>query len=162
MKFTIFRCICFATTLIASLFLVMSCAKDIVDLNGTIQGVVKDYNTGALLSNCQIALSPSGKTAVTNSNGIFEFGELEQGTYTLSFSRAGYEETTQTVKVVSGETVTVNITLKAKSAFAASSNKLDFGDLSSTMELFFFNNSDETTSFTISNVPMWASVSHAS
>lgn len=162
MKFTIFRCICFAMTLIASLFLVMSCAKDIVDLNGTIQGVVKDYNTGALLSNCQIALSPSGKTAVTNSNGIFEFGELEQGTYTLSFSRAGYEETTQTVKVVSGETVTVNITLKAKSAFAASSNKLDFGDLSSTMELFFFNNSDETTSFTISNVPMWASVSHAS
>ena len=142
------------------ILLAVSCTKNYEDLSCTIQGVVKDHNTGALLSNCQISLSPSGKTAITGSDGMFEFHISEQGSYTLSFSKAGYEEATKTIDVFSGETVTVNITLKAKSPFAASSNKLDFGDLSTTMELYFFNNSDETTSFTISNVPMWASVSH--
>ena len=140
----------------------ISCAENIPELTGSIQGVVKDYNTGALLSNCQIALSPGGKTAITGSDGMYEFNDLEQDSYTISFSKAGYEEATQTVKVVAGETASVNVTLKAKSPFAASSSKLDFGDLSTTMELYFFNNSDETTSFTISNVPMWASVSHTS
>jgi len=152
------------TGLLAAVLILLpvSCTKNYEDLSCTIQGVVKDHNTGALLSNCQISLSPSGKTAITGADGMFEFHISEQGSYTLSFSKAGYEEATKTIDVVSGETVTVNITLKAKSPFAASSNKLDFGDLSTTMELYFFNNSDETTSFTISNVPMWASVSHTS
>lgn len=141
---------------------VASCAKDIVDINGSIHGVVKDYNTGALLSNCQVSLSPSGKSALTGSDGLFEFSDLEQGSYTISISKAGYEEVSKTVSVVSGETTEVNIVLKAKSAFAASSNKLDFGDLSSSMELYFFNNSDESCTFTISNIPSWASFSHAS
>ena len=141
---------------------VISCAKDVLDLHGTIKGVVKDYNTGLIISNCQVALSPGGKSVVTSSDGLFEFTGLEQGSYTLSFTKAGYDNESKSVEVVSGETTEVSITLKAKSPFAVSNNKLDFGDLSSTMELFFFNNSDETTSFTISNVPAWASVSHVS
>lgn len=140
----------------------ISCAKDIVDVNGSIHGVIKDFNTGALIANCQVSLVPSGKSAVTGSDGTFEFCELEPVTYTVSFSKAGYEETSKTVSVTSGETSSVNITLKAKSAFSASSNILDFGDLSSTLEVYFYNNSDETTSFSMSNIPSWASFSQAS
>jgi hypothetical protein len=140
----------------------ISCAKDIVDVNGSIHGVIKDFNTGALIANCQVSLTPSGKSAITGLDGTFEFGELEPGSYTLSFSKAGYEESSKTVSVTSGETSSVNITLKAKSAFAASSNKLDFGDLSSTQELYFYNNSDEIVSFSMSNIPSWASFSHSS
>ena len=140
--------------------LAVSCAKDIVDVNGSIQGLVKDYNTGALISNCQVSLSPSGKSTLTGSEGMFSFNDLEPGSYTLSFSKAGYDEESKKVTVVSGETTSLDITLKAKSAFAASSNKLDFGDLSNTMEVFFFNNSDENASFSISNIPAWATFSH--
>ena len=155
-----FLVICMALCTMA--FLAISCAEDIIDINGSIQGVVKDYRTGALLSNCQVSLSPSGKSALTGSDGLFEFNDLDQRSYTLSFSKAGYEEATKTVEVISGERTSVNITLKSKSAFASSSNKLDFGDLSSSMELYFFNNSDESCTFSISNIPAWASVSHTS
>ncbi len=147
---------------ICVLFLLVSCAKDIVEINGSIQGVVKDYNTGAFIANCQVSLLPGGKSVVTSYDGMFELSDLEPGNYTLSFSKAGYEEVSKSVNVVSSEISAVNITLKAKSPFATSSSNLDFGDLSNSMELYFYNNSDETTSFTISNVPTWASVSHAS
>ena len=142
--------------------LAISCAKDIVDLNGSVQGVIKDFDTGALISNCQVSLSPSGKSALTGSDGVFVFSNLEPGSYNLSFLKAGYDDATKTMTVVSGETSSVNITLKAKSAFAASSSKLDFGDMSSSMELYFYNNSDEATSFSISNIPAWASFSQTS
>ena len=142
--------------------IMFSCAKDITEISGAIQGVVKDYNTGALLSNCQVALSPSGKSVITGSDGLFSFSNLEQGPYTLSVSKAGYEEASKNVTVVPGEIAQVNVAIKAKSAFASSSTKLDFGDLSTSMELFFFNNSDESCTFSISNIPMWASFSHTS
>ncbi len=150
------------TSAVLIAFFFISCAKDIVDVNGSIHGVIKDFNTGALIANCQVSLAPGGKSSVTGSDGVFEFGELEPGTYTVSFSKAGYEEASKTVSVTSGETSSINITLKAKSAFAVSSNKLDFGDLSSTQELYFYNNSDETASFSMSNIPSWASFSQTS
>lgn len=150
------------TSAILIAFFFISCAKDIVDVNGSIHGVIKDFNTGALIANCQVSLTPGGKSAITGSDGTFEFGELEPGSYTVSFSKAGYEEASKTVSVTSGEKSSVNITLKAKSAFAASSNNLNFGDLSSSQELYFYNNSDETASFTISNIPLWASFSQTS
>ena len=152
----------FGTSVILIAFFFISCAKDIVDVNGSIHGVIKDFNTGALIANCQVSLVPSGKSAITGSDGTFEFGELEPGSYTVSFSKAGYEEASKTVSVTSGETASINITLKAKSAFSASSNNLDFGDLSTTQEIYFYNNSDETASFSMSNIPSWASFSQTS
>lgn len=160
---TIFtKTIPFGTSFIFIAFFFISCAKDIVDVNGSIHGVVKDFNTSALIANCQVSLAPGGKSFVTGPDGIFEFDDLEPGTYTVSFSKAGYEEASKTVKITSSETSSVNITLKAKSAFSASDTKLDFGDLSSTLELYFFNNSDEITYFSVSNIPSWASFSPTS
>lgn len=152
----------FGTFAVLVVVFFISCAKDIVDVNGSIHGVIKDFNTGALIANCQVSLVPSGKSAITGSDGTFEFGELEPGSYTVSFTKAGYEEASKIVSVTSGETASINITLKAKSAFSASSNNLDFGDLSTTQEIYFYNNSDETASFSMSNIPSWASFSQTS
>lgn len=142
-------------------FAAVSCSKDIIDLNGSIKGVIKDYSTGALISNCQVVITPGGKSMLTGPDGMYEFSDLTPGSYTITFSKAGYDEASRTVTVISGETSSVDMSLKAKSAFSASSNKLDFGDLSSTQEVYFFNNSDETVSFTISSLPSWVSVSKA-
>ena len=66
-----------------------SCAHDIIDLTGDIQGIVKDYNYGQFISNCQVSLSPSGKMTTTDNVGVFGFADIEPGEYVLGFSRPG-------------------------------------------------------------------------
>lgn len=151
-----------AYTAILIITLFVSCAKDIVDVNGSIEGVVKDHDTGALISNCQVSLSPGGKSTVTSTDGVFSFGNLEPETYTVAFKKAGYEDVSRTVSITSGEVSQLSIVMKSKAAFALSESRLDFGDLSSSLPLVLFNNSDESCSFTINNIPKWASFSHTS
>lgn len=148
---------------VATLLLcLMSCAKDIVDVNGTISGSVKDYDDGHSISNCQVSLSPVGKTCVTSTEGTFNFADLEPGSYTLSFSKSGYHDQTKTVTVVSGQNSDVSITMKTKGAFSLSETKLDFGDFNSSLSVTIFNNSDTNCSFEIGNIPEWAVLSHTS
>lgn len=134
-----------------------SCAKDIVDLSGDIQGVVKDYNYGQVISNCQVALQPSGKMTFTDGAGMYEFLDIEPGEYTLVFSKAGYEDQSVKVSVVSGQTSEASILLKAKTPFSLSANLLDFGDLETLKSLTMFNNTDSDCAYTVSNIAPWMS-----
>ena len=92
---TIIKCFVF----LAFLLLFNSCARNIVDLTGSIIGTVKDYESGELISNCQISLNPGGKSLSTSSDGQFEFENLEYGTYDLTFKKSGYEDATKVVSV---------------------------------------------------------------
>lgn len=136
-----------------------SCAKDIVDLTGNISGTVKDYSGGQFIENCKVSLSPGGKSTTTSSNGVYEFNDLQPGDYTLSFSKAGYNDESTNVSVVAGQTSNVSAMLKAKSAFALSETLLDFGDLETNKIFYAFNNSDADCSFTIKNSPSWLHLS---
>ncbi len=149
---------CFLITLCC--FLTVSCAKDIVDVNGSIEGIVKDQESGALIANCQVSLSPVGKSVLTSDDGLFSFGGLEPGAYTLTFKKAGYDDASRTTTVTSGQTNQLSITMKAKSSFTLSESKLNFGDMSSSLSIYLFNNSDQSCSFTVNNVPKWATFSH--
>lgn len=142
--------------------IVSSCAKDIVDLTGNIQGTVKDYNYGHLIPNCQVTLTPSGKSMITSSAGMFEFNDLEPGDYTLSFNKAGFTDETTRVTVVSGQISEVSVMLKAKAAFALSESVLDFGDFETTKVFYVYNNSDSDCSYTITSLPSWLSLSKSS
>lgn len=134
-----------------------SCAKDIVDLSGDIQGVVKDYNYGQVISNCQVSLQPSGKMTFTDNAGMYEFLDIEPGDYTLVFSKAGYEDQSIKVSVISGQTSEASILLKAKTPFSLSANMLDFGDLESLKSITMFNNTDSDCAYTVSNIAPWMS-----
>lgn len=143
-----------------TLFLcVISCAKDIVNVNGTITGVVKDYDDGHLIQNCQVSLSPVGTTSITSSDGQFIFSDLEPGSYTLTFSKSGYTDQNKTVTVTSGQSTDASITLKSKGTFALSETNLNFGDLNGSLSFSITNNSDSQCSYEISNIPAWASFS---
>ncbi len=142
--------------------LLASCAKDIVDVNGSILGIVKDSDDGHLLQNCSVTLSPSGKTCITSTDGQFNFEDLEPGSYTLSVTKTGYNDFTKTINVISGQSSDASVMLKSKGPFAASSSSLDFGDLSTSLPLTLANNSDVLTSFEIKNVPSWAKCSQLS
>ena len=97
-----------------------SCAHDIIDLTGDIQGVVKDFDSGQFLENSEVSLSPGGRSASTDANGIFVFDELEPNTYTLSFSKSGYSDKSQEVVVVSEQISRINVFLKKVSSTTGS------------------------------------------
>lgn len=79
---------------------------------GSIAGVVKDYSTSELLSNCAVSLSPGGQTKTTDANGVYSFADLEAGKYSLTFKKSGYTDETQEVIVTAGQTTQVNVSLK--------------------------------------------------
>lgn len=144
---------------IISIFLATSCAKDIVDLTGDIKGTVKDYNDARLISNCQVSLSPGGKTYITSSDGQYEFNGLTPGEYSLSFSKFGYAEDSKSVTVKTGEATTADCLLKAKSSFSLSETSYDFGDLEDNKTFYCYNNSSSDCSYLISNIPNWLTFS---
>lgn len=152
---------------VASMIGLSSCAKDSelledVSLTGNIQGVVKDFADGHLLSNCNVTLSPENKSCITGEDGSFSFKSLKSGDYTLTFVKSGYNDASKTVTVVTSQTTDASITMKSKGAFSLSENALSFGDLNSSMSFTISNNSDTQCTYEVSNIPAWASFSSVS
>lgn len=135
-----------------------SCAHDIIDLTGDIQGVVKDYNYGQFISNCQVSLSLSGKMTTTDNVGKYGFADIEPGEYVLVFSKAGYVEESIKVTVVTGQITEASIMLKAKSPFSLSEASLDFGDMETSKAIYVYNNTDSDCTYSVNNVPSWISL----
>lgn len=145
-------------SVVLTAFALVSCAKDIVELSGDIQGIVKDYNYGQFISNCQVSLSPSGKMTTTDNVGVFGFADIEPGEYVLGFSKAGYVEESIKVTVVTGQITEASIMLKAKSPFSLSETSLDFGDMEASKAIYVYNNTDSDCTYSVSNVPSWISL----
>ena len=155
----------FLITLVTLTF--VSCAKDSdiegnISVTGSISGVVKDNTDGHLLANVNVSITPDNQSKITGDDGAFSFKSLKSGSYTLTFSKTGYEDISKTVEVKTGQTVDASTMMKSKGAFSLSSNTLNFGDLNSTMTFIISNNSDTQTTFSIGNVPAWASFSTTS
>ncbi len=98
------------------LFIACLCAvscggKDVIDIYGKISGKVTDVSTGETLSAAQVTLIPGANTIQTSSDGTFAFSGLEEGQYTVSVQKEGYQANRKNVTVVSGETTEVVVTL---------------------------------------------------
>ena len=141
--------------LLIALFALASCAKDIVVLTGDIKGVVKDKDTGSLISNCEVSIMPGGDTLITGDNGSWGFAGLNPGEYTLTFKKAGYDNAICNVTVVTGKTTERDILLQSKGPFALSDTAYDFGDYTMTKTFTCFNNSDTDSTYEINNLPAW-------
>lgn len=148
---------------IITIAVLSSCAKDIVDLTGSITGTVKDYDNGQLISNCQVSMSPGGKSLTTGSDGQFEFESVEPGSYTLSFKKSGYEDASSNVSVVAGKTQNVQLTLKVLSAvISVSETKLDFGSTTATLSFTVSNTGKGNLEWSLSDNIDWLSCSPTS
>lgn len=141
--------------LLIAMFALASCAKDIVVLTGDIKGVVKDKDTGSLISNCEVSIMPGGDTLITGDNGSWGFAGLNPGEYTLTFKKAGYDDASCNVTVVTGKTTERDILLQSKGPFALSDTAYDFGDYTMTKTFTCFNNSDTDSTYEINNLPAW-------
>lgn len=95
-----------------SLPLLCSCGDDYsVEIYGNISGMVTDASTGNPLSAAQVTLVPTSKTAQTSADGTFVFNGLEEGQYTISVQKTGYQANRKNVNVVSGETAETVVAL---------------------------------------------------
>lgn len=135
-----------------------ACAKDIVDLTGSIHGIVKDYESGDFITNCHVSLHPGGHSVTTSSSGEFEFSSLTPGEYTLTFDKAGYNEESKVIKLESGKHLYTDFLLRPKSNFYLSDEAYNFGDLNAEKTIVCFNNTDENCTYDVVSMPAWLSV----
>lgn len=90
----------------------VSCGgKDVIDIYGSISGKVTDVSSGEPLSAAQVTLIPGANTIQTSSDGSFAFLGLEEGQYTVSVQKDGYQANRKNVTVVSGEKTEITVTL---------------------------------------------------
>src|SRR5947209_437853 len=81
---------------------------------GSISGLLTDP-AGAVLRGAQVSIPAQGLNTATDQQGLFFFGGLPPGSYTLSISYIGFEKMTKTVAVTAGQTTTVNLQLHVES-----------------------------------------------
>lgn len=77
--------------------------------NGFIMGYVRDSGSLDYLNNVQVKLN--NKSVLTNSNGIYYYGPIEAGEYTLDASYTGYYSGKSTIIVNNGDTSLANFFL---------------------------------------------------
>lgn len=78
---------------------------------GSISGVITDAADGNPLENVSVTLIPGANSVLTGSDGRYEFTNLEEGQYTISAQKNGYQANRKNITVVSGESMNASITL---------------------------------------------------
>ena len=116
----------------------MPCVVQSLDL-GRIQGIVTNANTTEPIQGVNISLSPSGASAVTGSDGRYEFNNLEPGNYTVQGVKQGYESNTKNISITAGNVSSGDMQLRPMvSGFRLNVEYLDFGPSFSQLQFILF------------------------
>lgn len=103
-----------------------SCKKEVA--TGKIQGLVTNYATSEPIQGVNISLSPTGASAVTGSDGRYEFNNLEPGNYTVQGTKSGFESNTKNITITSGNVSSGDMQLRpSATGFRLNVDYLDFG-----------------------------------
>ena len=78
---------------------------------GAVQGMVKSSASGKAVAGATVALGPGILATITDSTGYYAFPSVAPGAYTLTVTAATYQSSSQSITVVSGHTVKVNVSL---------------------------------------------------
>ena len=106
------KIVLFALWLVIACLCVVSCGgKDVIDIYGSISGKVTDVSSGEPLIAAQVTLIPGANTIQTSENGEFSFSGLNEGQYTISVQKDGYQANRKNVTVISGEKTEIIVTL---------------------------------------------------
>ena len=79
-----------AVILLAVIMVWQGCKKK--EETGEIYGTITDYATGEPVKNANVKLRPIGTTIQTGSDGTYSFQDIKPGEYSLSLSKAEYED----------------------------------------------------------------------
>ena len=78
-------------------------------LSGTLSGHVTVSGSGGALAGVTVALSGAGRSATTDASGNYTISGVPAGTYTATFSKAGYGSKTASVTIFGDDTQTANM-----------------------------------------------------
>lgn len=161
------RLISIILTIIAFALLLQDCKKE--EQTGSIYGTVTDYATGEPVKDANVKLRPSGTSTKTGSDGTYSFPDLKPGQYSLSLSKAEYEdlEDDYVITLAEGKDVCRDVQMVKKASTLVilddhgnTTDLIDFGDEVDDVSRLFniFNNSGETLSWQITVTANWVSV----
>ncbi len=141
-----------------------SCVKDVVPETGNIQGIVTDVTNNEPIQGVNISLSPTGLSAVTGSDGRYEFVNLTPGQYTVQGMKPGYESNTKNITIIAGNVSSGDMTLKPEvSGFRLNVEYLDFGTNFSSLNFKIINTSTSLpVSWSITESMNWLSATPSS
>ena len=123
-----------------ALCMMTSCEKEKPIATGKIQGIVTNSTTGEPIKSVNISLSPTGLSAVTGSDGRYQFNNLEPGQYTVQGMKEGYESNTKNITIVAGNISSGDMTMKPMvSGFTLNVQTLDFGESFSQLQFKIIN-----------------------
>lgn len=107
---------------------------------GRIQGFVTSTVTNEPIQGVDVSLSPSGLSAVTGSDGRYEFNDIEVGQYTVQGMKTGYESNTKRVSVYENAVAIGDMQLQpATTGFYINVDYLDFGQSFNTLTFKIIN-----------------------
>lgn len=97
-----------------ALFLLIFLMPWVGNAQGTISGTVVDQDTDISIPGVSVLIEDLEVGAATDQNGKFEIPNVTAGTYTVEVRAIGYVPQTLEVEVISGETTTLNISLRER------------------------------------------------
>lgn len=116
---------------------------------GTITGTVTDGTSLEPLQGVSVAISPTGKTLTTGSDGLFEFSNLEAGQYTVSVSKENYNSDSKIINVQSGTSISDFAITTGNGSIELSKSTLDFGSADNTLVFDIENIGKSDMTYTI-------------
>ena len=112
---------------------------------GNIQGIVTNSSNNEPIQGVNISLSPLGLSAVTGSDGRYEFNDIEVGQYTVQGMKTGFETNTKSIVVTEEAVASGDMQLRtATTGFNLSVEYLDFGNHFNTLTFKIINASATT------------------
>ena len=100
--------------LVSTLFFLMITALSALAQTGDIQGTVYQHSTGKPLTNADVHILETNQHLKTDENGVFQFTELTEGTYTFVVTHPAEATPTKvSVDISNGDTTEVKIHLGA-------------------------------------------------
>lgn len=79
----------------------------------SIIGTVTDAATGEALADVTVSIESLGISTSTDSEGMYGFGALDNGTYEVKFEKAGYQDATVNAEVAGDEPTVADIAMVA-------------------------------------------------
>jgi uncharacterized protein YjdB len=143
--------------IIAIALLCNTCAKDEIDVFGSISGTVRDVQQQPL-EGVIVSLTPGGLTKSTGKDGSYSFIDLESKQYSLSYSKNEYITVSKTTAVQAGMNNVIDVILEKEKLvpiLAVSVQSLDFGTEQTTLSLDVINTGKGVLSWTIKQAPSW-------
>jgi len=121
----------------------------------SIAGFVRDAQTEKSIPNATVQTIPVTTSSTTEKSGLYEFVDLDSGTYAVRVFALGYSVPEKTVTVERGKTARADFQLAKQESIELSvtPSNLDFGGGSSTKTLTIENLGSDTLTWSITFPP---------